>query len=140
MQSLVRIKKNTRIPLASGEHETTRFSARTLMETGAIDFMQFDCNRSAGITEWKKIAGMAGMYHIWMAPHHEPQLHGHLLASVPNGYILESFANPDRGPFWFEIYSQKPVIKDSILTLSDDPGIGVEFDAKALQMYGAKIV
>jgi L-alanine-DL-glutamate epimerase-like enolase superfamily enzyme len=110
------------------------------METGAIDFMQFDCHKSAGITEWKKIAGMASMYHIWMAPHHEPQLHGHLLASIPNGYILESFANPDRDPFWFEIYSRKPKIENSILILSDEPGIGVEFDAKALEKYGTKIV
>ncbi len=140
VQALVRLKKNTRIPLASGEHEITRFGARTLMETGAIDFMQFDCHKSAGITEWKKIAGMASMYHIWMAPHHEPQLHGHLLASVPNGYILESFANPDRDPFWFEIYSRKPKIENSILTLSDEPGIGVEFDPKAIEKYGTKVV
>jgi L-alanine-DL-glutamate epimerase-like enolase superfamily enzyme len=140
VHSLARVKKDVRIPLASGEHEITRFGARTLMETGAIDFMQFDCHKSAGITEWKKIAGMASMYHIWMAPHHEPQLHGHLLASIPNGYILESFANPDRDPFWFEIYSRKPKIENSILILSDEPGIGVEFDAKALEKYGTKIV
>ena len=42
---------------------------------------------------------------------HEPVLHGHLLASIPNGYILESFANPDRDPFWFELYDRKPRIE-----------------------------
>lgn len=140
IQSLIRVKKNTRIPLASGEGEITRFGARILMETGAIDFMQFDCHKNTGITEWLKIAGMASMYHIWMAPHHEPPLHGHLLGSVPNGYILESFANPDRDPFWFEIYDRKPVIKNSILTLPDEPGMGIEFNAKALSKYGTKIV
>ena len=50
---------------------------------------------------------MASVPYIKMAPHHEPVLHGHLLASIPNGYILESFANPDRDPFWFEIYDRK---------------------------------
>jgi L-alanine-DL-glutamate epimerase-like enolase superfamily enzyme len=135
-----RVKANTHIPLASGEHEITRWGARRLMETGAIDYMQFDANAHAGITEWRKIAGMAAMCHIRMAPHHEPPLHAHLLASVPNGYILESFANPDRDPFWFEIYDRKPRIEKSILYLDDTPGLGVEFNQKALARYGTKIV
>ena len=128
VEPLKQVKLNTRIPLASGEHEVTRWGARRLMETGAIDYMQFDCNAHAGITEWRKIAGMASMCHILMAPHHEPPLHGHLLASVPNGYILESFANPDRDPFWFEIYDRKPRIEKSVMYLDDTPGFGIEFN------------
>jgi L-alanine-DL-glutamate epimerase-like enolase superfamily enzyme len=140
VEPLKQVKLNTRIPLASGEHEVTRWGARRLMETGAIDFMQFDANAHAGITEWRKIAGMAAMCHIRMAPHHEPALHAHLLASIPNGYILESFANPDRDPFWFEIYDRKPRIEKSILYLDDTPGLGVEFNQKALARYGTKVV
>ena len=137
---LKQLKLNTRIPLASGEHELTRWGARRLMETGAIDVMQFDCNAHAGITEWRKVAAMASMLYIRMAPHHEPTLHGHLLASIPNGYILESFANPDRDPFWFEIYDRKPRIERSVLYLDDTPGFGVEFNQKALQQYGTKVL
>ena len=140
VEPLKQVKLNTRIPLASGEHEITRWGARRLMETGAIDVMQFDANANAGITEWRKIAGMAAMCHIRMAPHHEPALHAHLLASVPNGYILESFANPDRDPFWFEIYDKKPRIDKSILYLDDTPGLGVQFNQKALARYGTKIL
>jgi L-alanine-DL-glutamate epimerase-like enolase superfamily enzyme len=140
VEALRQLKLNTRISLASGEHELTRWGARRLMETGAIDVMQFDCNAHSGITEWRKIAGMASMCHIKMAPHHEPVLHGHLLASVPNGYILESFANPERDPFWFEIYDRKPRIEKSILYLDDTPGFGVEFSQRAIQKYGTKIL
>ena len=140
VEPLKQVKLNTRIPLASGEHELTRWGARRLMETGAIDVMQFDCNAHAGITEWRKVAGMAGMMYIKMAPHHEPVLHGHLLASIPNGYILESFANPDRDPFWFELYDRKPRIEKSMLYLDDTPGFGIEFNQKALQKYGTKVL
>src|SRR5579864_5945347 len=140
VEPLKQVKLNTRIPLASGESEITRWGARRLMETGAIDFMQFDFIADAGTTEWRKIAGMASMYYIKMAPHHEPALHAHLLASVPNGYILESFANPDRDPFWFEIYDRKPRIEKSILYLDSTPGLGVEFNQKALDRYATKIV
>ena len=140
VEPLKQVKLNTRIPLASGEHELTRWGARRLMETGAIDVMQFDCNAHAGITEWRKIAGMASMSSIKMAPHHEPVLHGHLPASIPNGYILESFANPDRDPFWFELYDRKPRVEKSVLYLDNTPGFGVEFNAKALQQYGTKVL
>ena len=140
VDALKRLKMNTRIPLASGEGEITRWGARRLMETGAIDVMQFDCHAHAGITEWRKIAGMASMCHIRMAPHHEPQVHGHLLASSPNGYILESFSNPDRDPFWFEIYDRKPKIENSVLYLDDTPGLGVEFNAAAIAKYGTKVL
>src|SRR5437764_1496962 len=140
VEPLKQLKLNTRIPLASGEHELTRWGARRLMETGAIDVMQFHCNAHAGITEWRKVAGMASMSHINMAPHHEPVLHGHLLASIPNGFILESFANPDRDPFWFEIYDRKPRIEKSTLYLDNTPGFGVEFNRKALARYGSKVI
>ncbi len=139
VEALKRLKLNTKIPLASGESEITRWGARRLMETGAIDFLQFDAHANGGITEWRKLAGMASMEHIWMAPHHEPVLHGHLLASIPNGYILESFANPERDPFWFEIYDRKPKIEKSVLSLDDTPGLGIEFDQKALDRYGTKL-
>jgi L-alanine-DL-glutamate epimerase-like enolase superfamily enzyme len=140
VDALKRLKLNTRIPLASGEGEITRWGARRLMETGAIDFLQFDCHAHAGITEWRKLAGMASMMHIWLAPHHEPHLHGHLLASVPNGFILESFANPERDPFWFEIYDRKPRIEKSVLYLDDTPGLGIEFNQKALDRYGTQLL
>ncbi len=140
VEALKRLKLNTHIPLASGESEITRWGARRLMETGAIDFLQFDANANGGITEWRKLAGMASMEHIWMAPHHEPVLHGHLLASVPNGYILESFANPERDPFWFELYERKPRIEKSVLYLDDTPGLGIEFSTKALERYGTKLL
>jgi L-alanine-DL-glutamate epimerase-like enolase superfamily enzyme len=140
VEPLKQLKLNTRIPIASGEQELTRWSARRLIETGAIDFMQFDCHAHAGITEWRKIAGMASMCHVQMAPHHEPIVHGHLLASIPNGYILEGFANPDRDPFWFEIYDKRPKIEKSMLYLDDTPGWGIEFRQKALDQYGTKVI
>ena len=140
VEALRRVKLNTRIPLASGEGEITRWGARRLMETGAIDFMQFDCHAHAGITEWRKVAGMASMCHIQMAPHHEPPLHGHLLASVPNGYILEGFANPDHDPFWFEIYDKKPRIEKSVLYLDDTTGQGIEWRQKAIDQDGTRVL
>jgi len=140
VEPLKRLKESTRIPLASGESEITRWGARRLMETEAIDFLQFDAHAHGGITEWRKLASMASMMHIWMAPHHEPHIHGHLLASVPNAYILESFANPERDPLWFELYTRRPRIEKSVLYLDNIPGLGIEFDQRTLDRFGTKLV
>jgi len=35
-------------------------------------------------------------------------------------------------PFWFELYSKRLEIKNSVVTLCDDPGMGVGFDPAAL--------
>jgi len=110
------------------------------METEAIDFLQLDADASGGITEWRKLAGMASIMHIWMAPHDEPHIHGHLLASVPNGYILESFVNPERDPLWFELYTRRPRIEKSVLYPDDVPGLAVEFDQKTLDRYGTRLL
>src|SRR2546426_1887912 len=140
LEPLKRLKESTRIPLASGESEITRWGARRLMETEAIDFLQFDAHAHGGITEWRKLASMASMMHIWMAPHLEPHIHGHLLASVPNGYILESFANPERDPLWFDLYTRRPRIEKSVLYLDNIPGLGIEFDQRTLDRFGTKLV
>jgi L-alanine-DL-glutamate epimerase-like enolase superfamily enzyme len=75
-----------------------------------------------------------------MAPHREPVFHGHLLASIPNGYILESFANPDRDPFRLELYNRKPRVERSMLHLENTPGVGVEFNQKALKPYRTRVL
>ena len=124
----------TRIPIASGEQLFTRWQARDLIERGGVRIMQFDCTKAAGPTEWLKIAGLANCHHVLMAPHHDPQVHGHLCAAVPNGLILETFPDPERDPMWAELYTQRPEIKNSEMIFPDDrPGWGLELDEKVIQ-------
>jgi L-alanine-DL-glutamate epimerase-like enolase superfamily enzyme len=58
-----------------------------------------------------------------------------------DGIVESSGKNKsDRDPFWFEIYDRKPRIEKSILYLDDTPGLGVEFNQRALTRYGTKIL
>src|SRR5207245_1617948 len=63
-----------------------------------------------------------------------------LLASVPNGDILEASANPERDPLWFELYTRRPRIEKSVLYLDNIPGLGIEFDQRTLDRFGTKLV
>jgi len=136
---LSQVAASTRIPIASGEHLYTRYEARDLIARGGIKVMQFDCTRSAGPTEWLKIAGMAAMHNIAMAPHHDPQIHGHLVAAVANGLILETFPDPVRDPIWGELFKVRPEIKKGEVELLELPGWGIELDEKVMGKRAVKI-
>ena len=122
------LRQHTHIPLASGENAHHRFDARELLEQRAIDVMQFDGTKNGGITEWRKIAGMCSVYHVDVAPHHDPQIHGHIVASIPNGLTVESFHNPERDPLWPDLYAESARLEGGTLYLSERPGLGIRFN------------
>ncbi len=57
------------VPLATGEHEYTRFGARDLLLRGAVDVLQMDTARAGGFTEMLKIAALTQAWNIKFAPH-----------------------------------------------------------------------
>lgn len=139
VDGLAKVGRSTNLTIASGERELTRFGCRNLLQRGDIDILQFDATRGGGVTEWRKVAAIADAHNIWMAPHHDPQIHVHLVGAVPNGLILESFPNPERDPLWQKLYSKGAEIKGGYCAVPDRPGFGIEIDEKSLQKYGTKV-
>ena len=136
---LARLGTATTIPLASGERELHRFGCRDLVDHTPIRYLQFDCTRAGGVTEWLRAAAYASAHGVLMAPHHDPQIHGHLLAAVPNGHIQEVFPNPVRDPLWSRLFVEQPRVLDGELVLGDRPGLGVTLDHDFLDHYSAKV-
>jgi len=128
----------TTIPIASGESELHRWACRDLILHGGIRVMQFDATRAGGVTEWLRVAAYAASHGIVMAPHHDPQVHGHLIAAVPNGHVQEVFPNPLRDPLWAELYTGLPDIVAGVLHVPDRPGFGFDVDAAALARFSAR--
>ena len=135
LRAMSMLRQHTHIPLASGENAHHRFEARELLEQRAIDVMQFDGTKNGGITEWRKIAGMCSMYHVDVAPHHDPQIHGHIVAAIPNGLTVESFHNPERDPLWPDLYAESARLEGGMLYLSERPGLGISFNDEFVQKY-----
>lgn len=135
---LARVGSATTIPLASGERELHRFGCRDLVDHTPIRFLQFDCTRAGGISEWLRVAAYASAHGVLMAPHHDPQIHGHLLAAVPNGHIQEVFPNAVRDPLWSRLFVEQPRVLDGELILADRPGLGVTLDRDVLDRYSTK--
>jgi len=135
IRGLGRLAQRTRVPLASGEGELERWSVRDLIDMGGVRYIQFDCTRAGGITEFLRVASYAEMHGLLVVPHHDPQIHGHLVMAQPNGFGLETFPNPERDPLWEELYTLKPEIRDGMVHMTDAPGLGFEIDWKTIERY-----
>ena len=134
----VRLAHKTNIPLAHGEREIVRFTARDFIASGAIRYVQFDGTRHGGFTESLRIASMAEQMGVWIAPHHAPEIHSHLIAAYPRyGFCVESHGEPERDPFFYGLYSERAQIREGWVHMNDKPGFGIEINQDFLKRYQA---
>ena len=76
------IRRRTNIPLATGEHEYTRWGFLSLLQNEAIDVIQADPDWCGGITELVKIGTLASAYGKQVIPHgHSIHAALHVIAS-----------------------------------------------------------
>jgi D-galactarolactone cycloisomerase len=121
------VRMSAGVPVCAGQSEFSAAGCRDLMETGAIDFCNFDSSWSGGPTEWRRVAGMATVYDVRMAHHEEAHVAAHLLASIPHGTYLEYF-HPQRDPIWHNLIANRPALSNGCITLPEGPGLGWELD------------
>ncbi len=101
--------------------------------------IQPDTGRAGGITQMKKIAAMAEAHHIMMAPHSgslgpvAEYAALHVLAAIPNGYILERIEDDWEGRE--KTIVPHPVQKDGHLAVPDTPGLGVDIDEEFVAQF-----
>ena len=126
------------IPVNAGQGEISRHGCRELVVRGAVDILNVDATIAAGVTEWRRIAGMAHSFGVTMAHHEEPQVALHLLAGVANGLCVEIFPNPQRDPMWFDLPVQHPSIKDGFMKLPDGSGFGLPLRNDTIEKWRAK--
>jgi L-alanine-DL-glutamate epimerase-like enolase superfamily enzyme len=135
----VRLAQATPIPLAHGEREITRFTARDFIASGAIRYIQFDATRYAGFTEALRVAHIADEHGVMISPHHAPELHCHLVAAFPRtGFAVESHGAPeDSDPIWTGLFAERAQVRASHVHMNDKPGFGIEIDWGFAQKYKA---
>ena len=70
--------------LAVGEHVYSALAFRDFLEAGALGYVQADCTRLAGVTEWLQVAALAKSFNVPVVPHHADMMrvHQHLSAGV----------------------------------------------------------
>ncbi|TVR72811.1 MAG: mandelate racemase/muconate lactonizing enzyme family protein [Sphaerobacteraceae bacterium] len=133
------VKQASRTPLCSGENLYLRWGFRDLIEQQAVDFIMPDIPKCGGLSECRKIANMAEVYYIPLAPHNVcgplgTMASAHVCASIPNFLVMEWHWIDYEG--WDELTIQdEPVIQNGHVVLNDKPGIGLEVNDEAIQKY-----
>jgi galactonate dehydratase len=133
---MIDLKKAMCVPLATGEHLLNRWEFRELVEGGGADILQPDLCHGGGITEVKRVAAYADMHYMAIAPHNSAGPIGtlaslHLLASIPNAYILEQM-EADR-PLRDAICTHPLVLENGSYLLPTEPGLGTDLDFSAIR-------
>jgi L-alanine-DL-glutamate epimerase-like enolase superfamily enzyme len=136
-KALAYIRRGTRIPVASCECLFGRRDFRPYFEQGAVDVAIIDTPWN-GVAESLKIAAMADAYEINVAPHNfyghlATMMNAHFCAVAPNLRIME--IDPDRVPWYDELVTQSPEIKDGHLLLPTRPGWGADVDEAAVRAH-----
>jgi D-arabinonate dehydratase len=137
-QGLRRVRQALGIPISAGQGEISRFGCRDLITSEAIDILNVDVTIAGGITEWRKIAAMAGIFGVGMGHHEEPQVAIHLLGGVSNGLFVEIFPDPHRDPMWFDLPVRQPTIRNGYMEVPAGPGLGIDLNADVIAKYSAK--
>jgi galactonate dehydratase len=130
--ALLEITRSTTIPIATGERHTTRWGFRELIEKKAAAILQPDIRHCGGILEMRKIAALAEIHYLSMAPHSAADPVGvvaaaHAMAATPNFLIMEFGGGTGEG-----LFKQPLVYNDGYLELPQGPGLGIEIDEVGL--------
>ncbi len=128
VEAMKKVKEASRTPICTGENFYTRFGFRELIHTQAADIVSPDMAKAGGLAEGKRIAEMADLYYMPLAPHNICGPIGtvamtHVCAAVPNFLALE-FHHLDNA-VWENLVVEGPLIEDGHIATRETTGLGV---------------
>jgi 2-dehydro-3-deoxyphosphogalactonate aldolase len=130
-EEMAKVARATSIPIATGERLTTKYDFARLLRVGAAAILQMNLGRVGGILEAKKIAAMAEVDHVQIAPHlYCGPIVGaaniQIATCSPNFLILESIES--WGGFHTDILKSPIRFEEGHVIPSTAPGLGVELN------------
>ncbi|UNM10233.1 mandelate racemase/muconate lactonizing enzyme family protein [Streptomyces formicae] len=112
-------------PVATGEMLASVAEHWELIRAGAADIIQPDAPRIGGITQFLKLAALADLHHLQLAPHYAMEIHLHLAAAYPSEPWVEHFD-------WLEpLFNERMHISDGRMHVPSRPGLGITLSEQA---------
>lgn len=124
------------LPVALGENVYSVEAFAAFVRSSAVDIVQADVTRVAGVTEWLRVAHLAQGHGLWVVPHAGDmmQVHQHLVAAVG------AAASPmvEYLPWGLEVFQDPVQVVEGVLTVPDTPGTSSAIAPEARRRWGAK--
>ena len=132
-EPLLMLSRSTTVPIATGERHLTRWGFREVIEREMCAILQPDIRHCGGMMELKKIAAMAEIHNMAIAPHNAAGPIGvaaslHVIATIPNLLICEGGHRRGEG-----LFETPLVFKDGFVELPIAPGLGVDMADEAIE-------
>src|SRR5580700_10374048 len=137
-EQMALVARATSIPIAAGERLTTKYDFARVLRANAAAILQMNLGRVGGILEAKKIAAMAEVQHVQLAP---PLYCGPVVGAAniqlstcsPNFLILEGIER------WQGFHAEvlvKPIRWESGYVIPPtEPGLGVELNEAVIARH-----
>ena len=139
LDGLAEVADGLEMPVASGENIFNHWQYRDLITKGKVDIIQPDVIKTAGFTEFRRIAAMASAFNIPITVHNiQPTVsavvHLHACAAFPNvpyaqEYNIEPISIRDELP----VLKAPLEVKNGYLDVPDGPGLGIELDDRMVE-------
>ncbi len=122
--------------VTAGEYGCDLPYFRRMLQAGAVDCLQADVSRTAGVSEWLRVATLAAAQGVELSAHCAPSLHLHPAAAAPNLRHVEWFA--DHVHLEGLLFDPAPRVQGGVMRPDlGRPGLGVELrraDAAAFRV------
>jgi galactonate dehydratase len=143
LQSLGKVARATRAPVAAGETRGSRADFRQLLELEDLSMLIVDLSWCGGISEARKVAAMAETYHVPVAFHDctGPVVltaSTHLALNTRNCWIQEVVRAFYYG--WYDSFvAALPPITRGEITVPQGPGLGTALNPEVLKREDASL-
>jgi 2-dehydro-3-deoxyphosphogalactonate aldolase len=137
-EEMARVARATSIPIAAGERLATKYDFARVLRAGAAAILQMNLGRVGGLLEAKKIAALAEVQHVQLAPHLYcgPVVGAaniQLSTCSPNFLILEGI---ERWQGFHADVLVKPIRWEAGYVIPPtEPGLGVELNEAVLAQH-----
>jgi len=133
------IRQHTTTPLAVGEVFNSIHDCRELIQNQLIDYIRSTVVHAGGITQLRRIADLAALYHVRTGFHGATDLSPVCMATalhfdywVPNFGIQEHMAHSEQ---MLEVFPHHYRFHDGFFTPGEAPGHGVDFNETLAAKY-----
>jgi galactonate dehydratase len=126
--ALAEVRRAVSVPIATGERLVTRHQFREIFEQQACHVIQPDLCHCGGLLEGKKIAAMAEVYLMGVAPHNPlgPVANAaalHFALSTPNFLIQEDMLTDV--PWRWDVVQHSLETREGYWLKTESPGLGI---------------
>ena len=134
LEGLASLRESLPLDVTAGEYGYSVEYFRDMLRARAVDVLQADAGRCAGITEWLRAAALAEAEHVPYSGHTGPSIHAHVAMVPANLRHIEYFHTHVRADHLLFDGVLEPV-KGSLRPAEDRPGLGLTLKREDAARY-----